>query len=125
MAQVGIVMGSDSDLSVMKKAAEVLEAEGICADVIDVATIKPLDTATVIASAIKTGAVVVAEEHNMAGGLGELVAGVLATVSPKPIEYVNGKDTFGQSGTPSELLEAYGIDSTNIAEAARKVIDRK
>ena len=107
------------------KAAEVLEAEGICADVIDVATIKPLDTATVIASAIKTGTVVVAEEHNMAGGLGELVAGVLATVSPKPIEYVNGKDTFGQSGTPSELLEAYGIDSTNIAEAARKVIDRK
>ena len=78
------------------KAAEALEAEGICAEVIDIATIKPLDTATVLASAIKTGAVVVAEEHNMAGGLGELVAGVLAATSPKPVEYVNGKDTFGQ-----------------------------
>ncbi|MBR7005211.1 MAG: transketolase family protein [Bacteroidales bacterium] len=107
------------------KAAEVLEAEGICAEVIDVATIKPLDTPTILASAIKTGAVVVAEEHNMAGGLGELVAGVLAATSPKPVEYVNGKDTFGQSGTPAELLAAYGIDSDNIAEAARRVIERK
>ena len=107
------------------KAAEVLETDGICAEVIDVATIKPLDTPTILASAIKTGAVVVAEEHNMAGGLGELVAGVLAATSPKPIEYVNGKDTFGQSGTPGELLAAYGIDADNIAEAARRVIERK
>ncbi|MBQ6253917.1 MAG: transketolase family protein, partial [Bacteroidales bacterium] len=89
------------------------------------ATIKPLDTAAILASAIKTGAVVVAEEHNMAGGLGELVAGVLAATSPKPMEYVNGKDTFGQSGTPSELLAAYGIDANGIADAARKVIERK
>ena len=107
------------------KAAETLEAEGICADVIDVATIKPLDKSTILASAIKTGAVVVAEEHNMAGGLGELIAGVLATTSPKPIQFVNGKDTFGQSGTPSELLAAYGIDANGIAEAARLVIERK
>ena len=66
-----------------------------------------------------------AEEHNMAGGLGELIAGVLATTSPKPIQFVNGKDTFGQSGTPSELLAAYGIDANGIAEAARLVIERK
>lgn len=106
-------------------AAETLEAEGICAEVVDIATIKPLDTQTVLASAIKTGAVVVAEEHNMAGGLGELIAGVLAATSPKPVEYVNGKDLFGQSGTPSELLAAYGIDAPHIAEAARKVLERK
>ena len=107
------------------KAAEVLEAEGICAEVLDVATIKPLDDHAIIASAIKTGAVVVAEEHNRAGGLGELVAGVLAARSPKPVEFVNGRDEFGQSGTPSELLAAYGIDAEHIAEAARKVIERK
>ena len=101
------------------------EPEGICAEVINVATIKPLDTKTVIASAIKTGAVVVAEEHNMAGGLGELIAGVLAATSPKPIEYVNGRDEFGQSGTPSELLAAYGMDAAHIVEAAKKVLERK
>ena len=107
------------------KAAEALEADGICADVIDIATIKPLDTQAVIASAIKTGAVVVAEEHNLAGGLGELIAGVLAASSPKPIEYVNGKDEFGQSGTPAELLTAYGMDAAHIIDAAKKVIKRK
>ena len=107
------------------QAAEALEAEGICAEIIDIATIKPLDTKAVLASAIKTGAVVVAEEHNMAGGLGELIAGVLAATSPKPIEYVNGKDEFGQSGTPSELLAAYGMDAAHIVEAAKKVLERK
>ena len=107
------------------QAAEALEAEGICAEVIDIATIKPLDTEAVIASAVKTGAVVVAEEHNMAGGLGELIAGVLASTSPKPIEYVNGKDQFGQSGTPAELLAAYGMDAAHIAQAAKKVMERK
>ncbi len=107
------------------QAAEMLEGEGICAEVIDVATIKPLDTKTVLASVMKTGAAVVAEEHNMAGGLGELIAGVLAASMPKPIEYVNGKDLFGQSGTPDELLKAYGLDAAHIADAAHKVINRK
>lgn len=107
------------------QAAEALEAEGICADVVDIATIKPLDTWTVLSSAIKTGAAVVAEEHNSAGGLGELIAGVLGAASPKPVEFVNGKDEFGQSGTPSELLEAYGLDAGHIVSAARKVILRK
>lgn len=106
-------------------AAEALEAEGICAEVVDVATIKPLDTATVITSIKKTGCAVVAEEHNMAGGLGELIAGVLAASCPRPLEYINGKDRFGQSGTPAELLAVYGMDALHIAEAARKAIGRK
>jgi transketolase len=93
--------------------------------VVDVATIKPLDTATVITSIKKTGCAVVAEEHNMAGGLGELIAGVLAASCPRPLEYINGKDRFGQSGTPAELLAAYGMDALHIAEAARKAIGRK
>lgn len=107
------------------KAAEILESEGICAEVIDIATIKPLDEAAVVASAMKTKAVVVTEEHNMAGGLGELVAGVLAAKMPVPMEYVNGGDRFGESGTPAELMAAYGLDGEHIAEAARKAIFRK
>ena len=107
------------------KAAEILEAEGICAEVIDIATIKPLDEAAVVASAMKTKAVVVTEEHNMAGGLGELVAGVLAAKMPVPVECVNGGDRFGESGTPAELMAAYGLDGEHIAEAARKAIFRK
>ena len=106
------------------KAAEALEADGICADVIDIATIKPLDERAILASAIKTRAVVVAEEHNSAGGLGELVAGVLARKAPVPMEFVNGADRFGQTGTPAELMAAYGLDAEHIAEAARKVLVR-
>ena len=106
-------------------AAEALEAEGIKAEVINMATIKPLDEAAIIASAKKTGAVVVAEEHNMAGGLGEAVAGVLARELPTPVVFVNGEDKFGQSGTPSALMAAYGLDAPHIAEAAKKAIARK
>ena len=106
------------------KAAEILEAEGICATVINAATVKPLDEKTILASALKTRAVVVAEEHNEAGGLGELVAGVLARRAPMPVEMVNGKDRFGQTGTPDELMKAYGLDAEHIAEAARKVLMR-
>lgn len=106
-------------------AAELLEAEGISAEVIDMATIKPLDVEAVVASAKKTGAVVCAEEHNMCGGLGELIAGVLAANAPTPVEYVNGGDRFGQSGTPGQLLEAYNMNAASIAEAARKAVARK
>ena len=106
-------------------AAEILEAEGISAEVIDIATIKPLDVEAVVASAKKTGAVVCAEEHNMCGGLGELIAGVLAANAPTPIEYINGGDKFGQSGTPAQLLKAYDMDAEHIAEAARKAVSRK
>ncbi|MBO4634562.1 MAG: transketolase family protein [Bacteroidales bacterium] len=107
------------------QAAEALEAEGIKADVLDIATIKPLDEEAVLASVKKTGAVVVAEEHNMAGGLGEAVAGLLARKYPAPVEFVNGEDKFGQSGTPSALMAAYGLDAKHIAEAAKKAVARK
>lgn len=107
------------------QAAEALMSEGICAEVVNIATIKPLDTKTILASIVKTGAGVVAEEHNMAGGLGELIAGTLAATTPKPLEFVNGKDLFGQSGTPKELLKLYGLDAANIAEAAKRVMPRK
>ena len=129
-----IVLNEGSDVSIFATghtvweallAAEALEAEGIKADVIDIATIKPLDEKAVIASAAKTGAVVVAEEHNMAGGLGEAISGVLALNRPTPMEFVNGADKFGQSGTPAALMEAYGIDAAHIAEAAKKVLKRK
>ena len=107
------------------QAAELLESEGICAEVIDIATIKPLDEAAVVASVLKTKAVVVAEEHNMAGGLGELIAGVLAAKAPAPMEFINGGDRFGESGTPAKLMASYGLDAEHIAEAAKKAIFRK
>ena len=107
------------------QAAEALEAEGICAEVINMATVKPLDQEAIIDSVMKTKAVVVAEEHNMAGGLGEAVAGLLARTLPTPVEFVNGQDLFGQSGTPSALMAAYGLDAQHIAEAAKKAIARK
>ncbi len=106
-------------------AAEALEADGISAEVINMATIKPLDQEAIVKSAQKTGAVVVAEEHNLAGGLGEAVAGVLAANFPTPVEFVNGQDKFGQSGTPSALMAAYGLDAPHIAEAAKKAVARK
>ncbi len=129
-----IVMNEGTDVTLIAtghtvweslQAAEALEAEGIKAEVIDMATIKPLDEEAIIASAKKTGCVVVAEEHNMAGGLGEAVAGVLARELPTPVVFVNGEDKFGQSGTPSALMAAYGLDAPHIAEAAKKAIAKK
>lgn len=107
------------------KAAEILENNGICADVLDIATIKPLDEQSIIISALKTRAVVVAEEHNMSGGLGEAVAGLLVRRAPVPVEFINGGDRFGQTGTPSELMAAYGLDAEHIVEAAKTAIKRK
>ena len=107
------------------KAAEALEAEGISAEVLNVATVKPLDSAAILASVGKTGCAVVAEEHGMAGGLGELIAGVLAAGRPAPLEFVNGGDRFGESGSPAELIAAFGLDAAHIAAAAKKAIARK
>ena len=107
------------------QAAEALEQEGISVEVVDIATIKPLDEEAVLASALKTKAVVVAEEHSVHGGLGELIAGVLARKAPTPMEFINGGDKFGQSGTPAELMKAYGLDADHIVEAAKKAIARK
>ncbi|MBP5637616.1 MAG: transketolase family protein [Bacteroidales bacterium] len=105
-------------------AADALEAEGISAEVIDFATIKPLDEEALLASARKTRAIVVAEEHNMAGGLGEAIAGVLARKLPTRVVFVNGEDRFGQSGTPAELMAAYGLDAEHIALAAKHIINK-
>lgn len=107
------------------QAAKGLEAEGISAEVIDIHTIKPLDTEAVITSVANTGAAVCAEEHLIAGGLGELIAGTLARHTPAPLELVAVDDRFGQSGSPAELMKAYGLDAAHIVEAARKAISRK
>ncbi len=107
------------------QAAQALEEEGIFAEVVDIATIKPLDEDAVVKSVLKTRCAVVAEEHNAAGGLGELIAGVLARRIPAPMEMVNGGDVFGQSGTPAALMKAYGLDAAHIAAAARRALERK
>lgn len=107
------------------QAAEALEAEGISAEVLNVATVKPLDTDAVMASLRKTGCAVVAEEHNAFGGLGEAVASIAASQLPTPIEFVNGGDKFGQSGTPAELMKAWGFDAAHLAEAAKRAMARK
>ncbi len=107
------------------QAAQMLEEKGISAEVLNVATIKPLDEKDLLESLSKTRCAVVAEEHNMAGGLGEAVSGVLARNLPVPVEFVNGEDRFGQSGTPAELVKAYGLDAEHLVEKALKVIARK
>ncbi|MBR4788240.1 MAG: transketolase family protein [Bacteroidales bacterium] len=107
------------------QAAEQLEAEGVSAEVLNVATIKPFDSKALLESVGKTGCAVVAEEHNAQGGLGEAVAGVLAANRPAPVEFINGGDRFGESGTPAQLMEAYGLDAAHIVAAARKAIARK
>lgn len=101
------------------QAAEMLEKEGLSVEVVSVPTIKPLDEATVLASVAKTGKAVVAEEHNQAGGLGEAIAAVLAARHPARLAFVNGKDLFGQTGTPAELMSAYGLDAAHIAQAVK------
>lgn len=107
------------------EAAEQLKEKGISAEVINIHTIKPIDEEAILKSVAKTGCVVTAEEHQIAGGLGESVAQVLSRNTPKPQEYVAVNDKFGESGTPNELMQKYGLDTVNIVEAAEKVIKRK
>ena len=107
------------------QAAQMLEDEGISVEVLNAATVKPLDEKAIIASISKTGCAVVAEEHNAAGGLGDAVASILAAGKPAPVEFVNGGDRFGQSGKPAELMAAYGLDAAHLAEAAKRAIARK
>ncbi|MGE5557175.1 MAG: transketolase family protein [Bacillota bacterium] len=106
-------------------AAEMLQAEGISARVIDCATIKPLDRQELIAAARETGSVVAAEEHSVVGGLGGAIAELLGKEYPAPMEFVGLQDVFGQSGTPEELLKAYKLTARDIAEACRKCMKRK
>ena len=107
------------------QAAEVLEQKGISAEVINIHTIKPLDEEAILRSVSKTRAVVTAEEHFMNGGLGDSIAQVLARKLPTPLEMVAVNDTFGESGTPEQLMVKYGLDTPNIVEAVQKVIARK
>ena len=107
------------------EAARLLEAKGIQADVINIHTIKPLDTEAVLASIQKTGCAVTAEEHNIIGGLGDSIAQLASKEFPVPIEFIGTNDTFGESGKPAELLVKYGLDAAHIAAAAEKAISRK
>jgi transketolase len=107
------------------EAAKTLAEKGIIAEVINLHTIKPLDVEAILKSISKTKCVVTCEEHNIIGGLGDSVAQVAAKHLPVPIEYVGTNDTFGESGTPAQLLEKYGLSPKNIVEAAEKVIARK
>lgn len=106
-------------------AAEELEAKGISAEVINIHTIKPLDEEAILKSVAKTGCIVTAEEHNFLGGLGESVSRVLALNNPLPQEFVAVQDTFGESGTPEQLMEKYGLNAAAIVEKAQLVINRK
>jgi transketolase len=107
------------------EAAQELAKKGISAEVINMHTIKPFDNRAVLDSVAKTGCVVSAEEHMINGGLGDSIAQLLSRSNPVPQEYVGVNDTFGESGTPAELMTKYGIDTVNVVEAAQKVIQRK
>ncbi|MCF8268855.1 MAG: transketolase family protein [Crocinitomicaceae bacterium] len=107
------------------EAQELLAEKGISAEVINMHTIKPLDTEAILSSVAKTGCVVTAEEHMMNGGLGDAVAQVLAKNSPAPQEFVAVNDTFGESGTPNELLKKYHLETVDIVLAAERALTRK
>ncbi len=107
------------------EAAEMLAAEGISAEVINIHTVKPLDNDLIVASAKKTGAVVTAEEHSVIGGLGSAVCDLLSENCPVPVLKVGVNDTYGRSGKVPELLEIYGLTSKNIYEKAKLVISKK
>lgn len=107
------------------RAQESLEAEGIFARVIDMYSIKPLDRAAIQRAAQETGAVVVAEEHLVACGLGVRVAQVVAETNPCPMEFVGIQDTYAESGSPEQLMQKYGLVTSDVAAAARRVVSRK
>ena len=106
-------------------ACEELEQKGISAEVIDIHTIKPLDEELILTSVKKTKAVVTCEEHNYYGGLGESIARVLTQHYPVSQEFVAVNDTFGESGTPAQLMQKYGLDKEGILKAVEKVLKRK
>lgn len=107
------------------EASKVLNEKGISAEVINIHTIKPLDEKAILDSVSKTGCIVTAEEHNIIGGLGESVARTLTMHKPTPQEFVGTNDTFGESGTPTQLMEKYGLNSISIVSKAESVIKRK
>jgi len=130
----GILLNPGSDVTIVAtghlvwealQAAEELESQGINAEVINIHTIKPLDEEIILNSIKKTGCLVSAEEHNYLGGLGESISGLLGLKHPTPMEIVATQDTFGESGTPAQLMTKYGLDKASIINKAHKVIKRK
>ena len=130
----GIVLNEGTDVTIVAtghlvweslQAAEILESEGISVEVINIHTIKPLDEESILKSISKTGCIVTAEEHNKLGGLGESVARCLAENNPIPQEFVAVNDTFGESATPSQLMEKYNINDEAVVNAVMKVLKRK
>jgi transketolase len=130
----GIVLNEGTDVTIVAtghlvweslQAAEKLESEGISVEVINIHTIKPLDEESILKSISKTGCIVTAEEHNKLGGLGESVARCLAENNPIPQEFVAVNDTFGESATPSQLMEKYNINDEAVVNAVMKVLKRK
>ena len=129
-----IILSEGSDVTIVATghlvwealiAAEALEAKGISAEVINIHTIKPLDDEAILKSVAKTGCIVTAEEHNFLGGLGESVSRVLALNNPTPQEFVAVQDSFGESGTPEQLMEKYKLNNQAIVAAVEKVLKRK
>ncbi len=130
----GVIYREGSDVTILAngymvhlamEAADILAGEGISAEVINIHTVKPLDTELIVASARKTGAVVTAEEHSIIGGLGAAVCESLCESYPVPALRVGVEDTFGRSGQVPELLEIYGLTAENIAAKARRAIEMK
>lgn len=130
----GIVLNEGTDVTVFAtghlvwraiEAGQALHEKGISVEIINIHTIKPLDEALVVASAKKTGAVVTAEEHQIIGGLGSVVAQALAKHAPTPIEFVGVNNSFGESGTPDQLMTKYGLDAIDIVKACERAIARK
>ena len=130
----GILLNEGTDVTIVATghlvweallACEVLEQRGISAEVIDIHTIKPLDEELILESVKKTKAIVTCEEHNYYGGLGESIARVLTQKYPIPQELVAVNDTFGESGTPSQLMKKYGLDKDGILLSVEKVLKRK
>jgi transketolase len=130
----GLLLQEGSDVTIVStghlvwealEAAKTLNEKGISAEVINIHTIKPLDNDIILKSVAKTGAIVTAEEHNFLGGLGESVARVLAENTPTPQEFIATKDTFGESGTPAQLMDKYGLNAKAIVAASEKIIQRK
>jgi len=130
----GILLNPGSDVTIVAtghlvwealQAAEELESQGINAEVINIHNIKPLDEEIILNSIKKTGCLVSAEEHNYLGGLGESISGLLGLKHPTPMEIIATQDTFGESGTPAQLMTKYGLDKASIINKAHKVIKRK
>ena len=130
----GILLNPGTDVTIIAtghlvwealKAGEELELEGIYAEVINIHTIKPLDEDIILESIQKTGCLVSAEEHNYLGGMGESIAGLLSLKRPCPIEFVATQDTFGESGTPAQLMSKYGLDKKAIMSKVASVLKRK